>query len=158
MESCWKQCEKQLPLKWRCIFRERSNFPRIWFRDLRTRFWGLEIKHLIAHNFVWQGCIFFHYYLATSTTNWAKICTGLLFYACWDTPSENTGLWQLLIMSSVFKDTFGTFQRPEFKPVNKLVNVGHRSCKRMREKSTLCAFIRCVIKGFVFYYLSEKLL
>ena len=62
-------------------FRERSNFPQIWFWDLRFRIWGLEIKHLKAHNFVWQGCFFFHYYLATSTTNWAQIFTGLLFYA-----------------------------------------------------------------------------
>ena len=29
------------------------------------------------------------------TTNWAQIFTGLLFYACSDTPSEKTGLWQL---------------------------------------------------------------
>ena len=26
-------------------------------------------------------CFFFHYYLATSTTNWAQIFTGLVFYA-----------------------------------------------------------------------------
>ena len=38
-----------------------------WFRDLTTIFWGSEIKH--CHNFVWQGCFFFHYYLVTSTTN-----------------------------------------------------------------------------------------
>ena len=24
--------------------------------------WGLEIKHQKAHNYVWQGCFFFHYY------------------------------------------------------------------------------------------------
>ena len=32
-------------MKWRG-FRERSTFPRIWFRDLRIRFWSLEIEHL----------------------------------------------------------------------------------------------------------------
>ena len=38
--------------------------------SLRIRFWRLEIMHLKAHNlFVRQGCFFFHYYLATSTTN-----------------------------------------------------------------------------------------
>ena len=61
-------------------FRERSNFPRIWFRDLRFRTWGLEIKHMKANNLVWQGCFFFHYYLANWTTDWAQICTGWLFY------------------------------------------------------------------------------
>ena len=34
-----KDCEKRLSLK-RRSFRKRSNFPRIWFRDLRIRFWG----------------------------------------------------------------------------------------------------------------------
>ena len=29
--------------------------------------------------FVWQGCFFFHCYYATSTPNWVKIFTGLLF-------------------------------------------------------------------------------
>ena len=42
-----KHCEKGLPLKCHS-FRERSNFPRIWFRDLRFRTWGLEINHLNA--------------------------------------------------------------------------------------------------------------
>ena len=74
-----KHCEKRLPLKWRS-FRERSHFPRIWFPDLRIRFWGFKFKHLNAHNFVWQGCFFFHSYIATSTTIWAQIFTGL-FYA-----------------------------------------------------------------------------
>ena len=36
-------------------------------------------------------CFFFHYFLATSTTSWAKIFTDLFFCAiCFDTPSENT--------------------------------------------------------------------
>ena len=78
--DCIKHCEKRLPLQWRS-FRVRSNFPPIWFQDLRFRIWGLEIKHLKAHNFVWQGCLFFLSYLATSTTDWAQIFTGLLFHA-----------------------------------------------------------------------------
>ena len=81
----------------------KSIFPRICFRDLKFRIWGLEINHLKAHNFVWQGCFFFHYYLAILTTDWAQIFTGLLFYVCWDTPSEKTGLWQLPIVSTAFK-------------------------------------------------------
>ena len=97
-----KHCEKRLPLKW-STFRERHNFPRIWFRDLRFRIWGLEIKHLKAHNFVWQGCVYFHCYVATSMTDWAQIFTGLLHICiCWDTASEKTGLWQLPIVSSAF--------------------------------------------------------
>ena len=67
-------------------------YSKIWFRDLRFRIWDLEIKHLKAHNFVWQGCFFFHYYLATSKTVWAQIFTGLLFYAYVETHQ----LWRLV--------------------------------------------------------------
>ena len=56
MRRGW-HCEKRLPLKW-SGFRERSNFPWIWFRNLRIRIWGLGIKHLKAHSFVWQWCVF----------------------------------------------------------------------------------------------------
>ena len=59
-----------------------------------------------AHNFMWQGCLFFHYYLATSTSDWAQIFTGLLYCAlllrC--AKSEKTGLWQLPKVSSVFNE------------------------------------------------------
>ena len=53
----------------------------------------VSIKHLLkAHNCVWQGCFFFfHYYLATSTTDWVQMFTCLLFYA------------YVKIQSSVFK-------------------------------------------------------
>ena len=78
----WWCCWRNRCNGYNCVFiQERSNFPRIWFRDLKFRIWGLEIKHQKAHNFVWQGCFFFHYYLATSMTDWDKIFTGLLFYA-----------------------------------------------------------------------------
>ena len=35
-------------------------------------------------------------------TNWAQVFTGLLLYACLDTPSDNNGLWQLPKVSSAF--------------------------------------------------------
>ena len=86
------------------VFRERSNFPHIWFGDLKLRTWGLEIKHLKAHNSVWQGCFFFHYYLATSMTNWALkyLHRFDILCICWDTASGKTVLWQLPIVSSIF--------------------------------------------------------
>ena len=50
----------------------------IWFRDLTIiRIWGPEILHLKAHNFVWQRCFFFQYYLATSMIIWVQTVTGL---------------------------------------------------------------------------------
>ena len=74
-------------------YRERSNFPRIWFRDLRIRFWGLEIKHLKAHNFLWQGCFFlpllsrnFDDQLSSNFHRFVILCI------CWDTASEKAGL------------------------------------------------------------------
>ena len=40
-------------------------------------------------------------------TNWAQIFTELLSYAyVWDTPSENTGLWQLPNTVPLFKNLF----------------------------------------------------
>ena len=65
----------------------------IWFPDLRIACWGPEIQHLKAHNFVWQWCFFFHYYLAILTTNWGQIFTGLLF--CAYVKIEKNCLWQL---------------------------------------------------------------
>ena len=98
-----KHCEKQLPLKWRS-FPERSNFPRIWFRDLRFRIRRLEIKHLKAHNFVWQGCFSFiiiSQLWRPTELKFSQVC--YFIHICWDTPSEKTGLWQLTIVSRVFK-------------------------------------------------------
>ena len=47
-----------------------------------------------------RACFFFfHYYLATLTTFYRFV----ILCICWDTPSEKTGLWQLPIVSSVFK-------------------------------------------------------
>ena len=81
-----------------------SNFQQIWFRDLKFRIWGLEIKHLKAHNFVWPGIFFFHCYLATSMTNRAQVFTDLLFLCiCWNTPTVKASLWQLPIVSTAFK-------------------------------------------------------
>ena len=101
-----KHFEKQLPLKWH-NFRERSNFHRIWFRDLKFRVWGLEIKHLKAHNFVWPWChksVFFPLIsrnfddrLNSNFHRFVMLCM------LWDTPTVNTSLWQLPIVSSVFK-------------------------------------------------------
>ena len=71
------------------------------FEDSKSSIW----KHTTSCD---KGGFFFCYYLATSTTNWVQILTGLLFYACvdngWDTPCK-TGLWQLPIASNVFKAT-----------------------------------------------------
>ena len=98
----YKHCDKWLPLKCHC-FRERSNFPRIWFRDLRFRTWGLEIDHVNAHNFLWQGCFFlsllsrnFDDRLSSNFHRFVILCI------CWDTSNVKASLWQLPIVSTVF--------------------------------------------------------
>ena len=45
---------------------------QIWI-EIKTSADGSKSKHLKAHNFLWQGCSFFHYYYANSPTKWAKI-------------------------------------------------------------------------------------
>ena len=98
----YKTLWETAPLKWHSLW-ERSNFPRIWFQDLWFRIWGLKINHLHEHDFVWQGCFFFHYYFATLLTNWAQIFKGFLISCiCWDTPSGKTSFWQLQKVSSAF--------------------------------------------------------
>ena len=84
--------------------KKKSNFPRIWFRDLRFRIWGLEIKHrkrtqlpvtrmfflsLLSRNFDDQSSSNFHRFVISCI--------------CWDTPSLNLCLWQLPIVSTVFQ-------------------------------------------------------
>ena len=82
MESCqyyktlWETAQSEVG-----SFRERSNCPRVWYRDLRIRIWGLEIKHLKAHLLRVTRCFFFHYDIATSTNSWTQIFTGLFFCA-----------------------------------------------------------------------------
>ena len=61
--------------------------------------------HLKAHNATKVFLSFFHFSLANSMTYWAQIFTVMLFYACWNTPSENTGLWQLPKVSSALIST-----------------------------------------------------
>ena len=100
-----QHCDKRLPLMWHS-FRERSNFPRIWFRDPRIGFWGLEIKHLKAHNFVWQRCFFLslscNFDDQLSGSNFHRFVIWCIY---WDWPSEKIGLWQLPVVSSVFNLT-----------------------------------------------------
>ena len=55
------------------------------FEVLKSSIW----KHTTI---VWQECFFFHYYLATSMTDWAQIFTGLLFYVY----VEIHQLWRLV--------------------------------------------------------------
>ena len=88
------------------VFSKGGHFSGIWFRDLIFRIWDLEIKHLNAHNFVWQFFFFFHYYLAT----FSDFHRFVILCICWDAASEKTGLWQLPVVSRVFnvlwKNTF----------------------------------------------------
>ena len=68
----------------------------------QIRIWGLEVKHLKAHNFVWQGCFFLSlsYFDDQLSLNFQRF---VILCICWDTPTVKTSLWQLPIVSSVFK-------------------------------------------------------
>ena len=119
-----KHCEKRLPLKWRS-FQERSNFQRICFRSLKFRIWGLEIKHMKAHNFVWQGCFFLSVFGNFDNQLSWNFHRFVIFFICWDTPSEKSGLWQLPIVSNVFKKHYVNY-------VNYILNcfiVKQNTCK-----------------------------
>ena len=96
-----KHCEKRPSLKLRSFW-ERGNFSHKYSKTS-----GLKtFMHLNLCN---KNVYFVHYSLATLMTNWVQIFTGLVFtyisllQKCWDTPSENTGLWQLPKVVSAFK-------------------------------------------------------
>ena len=83
--------------------RERSNFPRIWFRDLRFRVWGLEIEHPKAHNLVWPWCDkgVFSFINISQLRRPKELKFSQVFY-CMHTPSEKTGLWQSPIVQCLW--------------------------------------------------------
>ena len=109
MDFCWnlvllkvgiiKPCEKWLPLKW-SILRERINFQRVWFWDLRFRIWGLEIKHLKAHYFDVTRAYFFLSLLSRNFDDrWSSnFHRFIILCICWDTASEK---WSLTVTNSV---------------------------------------------------------
>ena len=79
------------------LFEKEVNFHIFDFE-----IWGLEIKYLKAHNFVWQGHFFFHYYLNFDDRLSSNVHRFVIWCTCWDTAIEKTGLWQLPIVSTVF--------------------------------------------------------
>ena len=98
-----KHCEKRLPLKWRSFW-ERSNFTRIWFRDLRFIEFEVSKSSIWKHTTSSDKGVFFLSLLSRnsddqSSSNFHRL---VIFCICWDTPSETTGLWQLPNVSSVF--------------------------------------------------------
>ena len=94
-----KHCEKWLPLRLR-TFRERSNFPRIWFWDLRFRIWGLQIKH--KHKLRVTRVFFFHYYLELRQpieVKFSQVC--YFMHRLTNTKWED---WSLTITNSVHSE------------------------------------------------------
>ena len=127
-KTLWETALSEVPYFW-----ERSNFPRIWFQDLRFRIWGLKINHLNAHNFMLQECFFFHYYLATSTTNWAQIFTGLLFNAYVETGPNSI---ELLKHKILHKQQNPCLVKSDYRPrlhsivmlSKQRLNTSHKQC------------------------------
>ena len=88
------------------VFEKEVIFREFDFEISDLDFWGLEIKHLKAYNFVWQGFFFlsllssnFDDQFSSNFHRFVILCTW------WDTPSEKTGFWQLPIVSTVFKSS-----------------------------------------------------
>ena len=103
-ESCWyyKTLWETPPSEVMYSVWERNKFSLKYLNfDFETSEFDFEVSKssISSTQLRVAGRFFFH--LAISTTNWVHIFTGLLFYACWDTPSES-GLWRLPIVSSAF--------------------------------------------------------
>ena len=85
-------------------FWERINFPLKYLNWFWDPIWGLEIKHLKAHNLCDKG-VFSSIIISQL---WQPIefkLSQVCYFFCigWDTPSEKTGLWQLPKMPSALR-------------------------------------------------------
>ena len=67
-------------MQWRS-FRERSNFPQIWFQDLSSLEFEVSKSSMWKHTTLCDKGVFSFTILTTLTTNWAQIFGGSLFYA-----------------------------------------------------------------------------
>ncbi len=63
-----------------CIEKEVIFHQKIWVWE-RLQAWCLSQASESTQCLCNKGGFYFQYFLATPVTNWAKICTGLLFYA-----------------------------------------------------------------------------
>ena len=81
-----------------------SEVPYFSEKEVVSRIWGLEINHLNAHNFVWQGC-FLLSFLSRNFDDWlsSNFHRLVILCVCWDTPTVKAILWQLPIVSTAFK-------------------------------------------------------
>ena len=75
--------------------------------DFETSSLELEVSKssiMKSHNFVWEGCFFLSYISRNfdDQLSW-NFHRFVISCICWDTASEITGLWQLPIVSNVFK-------------------------------------------------------
>ena len=115
-----KHCEKRLPLKERSFW-ERGNFSLKYLNLRETS--GLNLfsctwKHTNLCNKI-LGVFSSIIFLQPWWPIWAKnVYRFVILCICWDTPSENTGLWQLPSPTRLVplkgKYTFGNCQRPVF--------------------------------------------
>ena len=111
-------------------------------------------EKLKAHNFVWQGCFFVHYlYIATSTTDWDQIFTGLLCYAYVEIHQVRRLVFDNIpIVSSVFKYCFsqvrppGPWQRKlEFVDVLSFNNNKKKKC--LYSAIQYCKYSQCALQN-----------
>ena len=97
MESCWeyKHCEKR-----NVVFEKEVIFHEFDFETSDLKCEALKSSIIKAHNFVWKGCFFFHYYLATwwpVEPKFSQVCyfMHVLRYSKWKD-------WSLTITNSVY--------------------------------------------------------
>ena len=88
-----------------------------------------------------NNSVFPHYFLAALMTNWAQIIKGVFVLSvCYDTPSENTGLWQSPKVYPAFK--LSPFIKIEWGQSNttkcKCRNIYLWMISKLKEKISTC--------------------
>ena len=88
------------------VFEKEVIFLEFDFETSELVFEVLKSSICKAHKFVWRGCFFLpllsHNFNDQLSSNFHRF---VILCICWDTASEKTGLWQLPIVASGFKQT-----------------------------------------------------
>ena len=87
------------------VFDKNRTFQEIIWINFETQ----RVSSRNQKNFVWLGFFFFHIIMQLRRP---LELSYVIWCICWDTPSEKTGLWQLIKVSSVFKDLVVTTETP----------------------------------------------
>ena len=109
-------------------FWERINFPLKYLNWFWDPIWGLEIKHLKAHNLCDKGVFFSSIILSELQRPIELKCSQVCYYLCTMLRYTKWEDWSLTIITkvssaSIFKTTFWFFYLKDWVPLSSVFQV-----------------------------------